>query len=100
MAIELARQLTIEEIEQICTSAEEAARTTLLSKVPLKLISDIDVTVEAQGDKPLVLKIDVAIELAGDERDVQALVDEATDRASLAAEAKVRELNLCVDLPV
>jgi len=99
MTIELTRELTVEEVEQICTAAEEAARKHLLSRVPLKHVSELDVTVDAVGDKPLVVNIDVAIELAGGSQDVRALVDEATDLAFSAAEAKARELKLCVDMP-
>lgn len=99
MSIELIRELTTEEVEQICTAAEEAARKHLLSRVPLKRISELDVTVDAVGDKPLVVNIDVAIELAGSNQDLQGLVDEATDLAFSAGEAKARELKLCVDMP-
>ena len=99
MGIELKREPTTEEVEQICTAAEEAARKHLLSRVPLKHLSDLDVTIEAVGDKPLVVNVDVAIELASGDQDSQALVDEATDLAFSAAEAKVRELKLCVDIP-
>ena len=98
-SIELIRELTTEEVEQICTVAEEAARKHLLLKIPLKRLSDIDVTVDAFGGKPLVVNIDVAIELAGGNQDLQPLVDEATDLAFSAAEAKVKELKLCVDIP-
>jgi len=98
-SIELIRELTAEEVEQICTAAEEAARKHLLLKIPLKRLSDLDVTVDALGGKPLVVNIDVAIELAGGNQDLQPLVDEATDLAFSAAEAKVKELKLCVDIP-
>jgi hypothetical protein len=99
MGIELRRKPTTEEIEQICLAAEEAARNHLLSKVPLKRVSDLDVMVEAVGDKPLVVYVDVAIELTSGNQDLDPLVDEATDRAFSAADAKARELNLCVDTP-
>lgn len=99
MDIELARKPATEEIEQICSAAEEAARRYLLSKVSLKQISDLDVTVEAEGDKPLLLYVEVAIELATGNEDVGPLVSEATDIAFSFAEAKVRELNLCVEQP-
>jgi len=99
MGIELRRKPTTEEIEQICLAAEEAARKHLLSKVSLKRVSDLDVMVEAVGDKPLVVYVDVAIELSSGNQDLDPLVDEATDRAFSAAEAKARELNLCVDTP-
>jgi hypothetical protein len=83
----------------MCLEAQEAARTHLMSKVSLKRISDIDVTVEAIGDKPLTLLVDVGIELDSGNEDMEPLVDEATDIAFLAAEKKARELNLCRDTP-
>jgi len=99
MAIELKRALTEEEIEQICIAAQEAARGHITSKISLKRIDDIDVTVEAVGDKPLTLSVDVAVELESGDEDIDPLVDQATDIAFLAAENKARELNLCRDMP-
>jgi len=100
MGIELNRKPATEEIEQICSAAEEAARGYLLSKVSLKQVSDLDVTVEAEGDKPLLLYVEVAIELAAGNEDVGSIVSEATDIAFSAADGKVKELNLCLDKPV
>jgi hypothetical protein len=99
MTIELIRAPTDEEIEQMCLAAEDAARRHLMSKIPLKRLSDLDVMVEAVGDKPLMLSIDVAIELTSGNEDVDPLVDTATDLAFSAAEAKARELKLCLDTP-
>ena len=99
MTIELIRAPTDEEIEQMCLAAEDAARRHLMSKIPLKRISDLDVMVEAIGDKPLMLSVDVAIELTSGNEDVDPLVDDATDLAFSAAEAKARELRLCLDTP-
>jgi len=97
MSVELTRVPTDAEIEQMCLAAQEAARDHLLSKVSLKHISDIDVTVEAIGDKPLTLSVDVAVELESGDEDLDPFVDEATDVAFEAAERKARELNLCRD---
>jgi hypothetical protein len=83
----------------LCLAAQEAARTHLTSKVSLKRISDIDVTIEAIGDKPLTLLVDIGIDLDSGNEDMRPLVDEATDIAFLAAERKARELNLCRDTP-
>jgi hypothetical protein len=99
MGIEFKRIPTTDEVEQICSAAEEAAKKYLLSKVPLKHVSDLDVTVDAVGDKPLVVSVDVAIELASGGQDSQSLVDGATELAFSAAEAKARELDLCVNMP-
>jgi hypothetical protein len=97
MSIQLKRPPTDDEVEQICIAAEEAARKRLLSSVSLKLISDLDVTVEAIGDKPLVLNVDVAVEIRSETQDLDSLVDEATNLAFSAAEAKAKELHICVD---
>ena len=99
MVVELTRAPTEEEIEQMCLAAQDAARGHLLSKVSIKRIDDIDVTVEAVGDKPLTLSVDVAVELDSGSEDMDSMVDEATDLAFQAAEKKARELNLCRDMP-
>jgi hypothetical protein len=99
MTMELIRAPTDEEIEQICLAAEDAARRHLMSKIPLKRLSDLDVMVEAVGDKPLMLSVDVAIELTSGNDDVDPLVEDATDSAFSAAETKARELKLCLDTP-
>jgi len=99
MAIELIRAPTDEEIEQMCLAAEDAARRHLMSKIPLKRLSDLDVMIEAIGDKPLMLSVDVAIELTSGNEDVDPLVDDATELAFSAAEAKAKELKLCLDTP-
>jgi hypothetical protein len=99
MSIEFTREPTTDEVEQICEAAQDAARTHLLSKVSVKQIGELDVTVEAVGDKPLVVSVDVAIELTSGNQDLDPLVEEATDKAFSAAEAKARELNLCEGTP-
>jgi hypothetical protein len=99
MSIELKRTPTDDEVEQICIAAEEAAKKLLLHTVPLKRISDLDVTVEATCEKPLTLNVDVAVDLTIGEEDLETLLKEATKQAFIAAENKVRELNLCVTTP-
>ncbi len=99
MSIEFTRKPTTEEIEQICEAAQEAARKHLLSQISVKQIGELDVTVEAVGDKPLIVSVDVAVKLTSGNQDLDPLVDEATDKAFSAAESKARELNLCQDTP-
>jgi len=53
--------------------------------------------VEAIGDKPLLLTVEVGVELLIGDEDLQPLVDKATDAAFQAAETKVSELRLCKD---
>jgi len=93
--LELRRPPTDEEIEAVCTAAEEAARKFILSKISLKKLEDLNLAVEAIGDKPLSLNIEIAIETELEDPNLDVTVDKATDVAFAAAEAKVRELNLC-----
>jgi hypothetical protein len=100
LSLELKRRPTDEEIREICEAAEEAARKFLLAKIRVDEITDLDVTVEAVGDKPLTLNVGVALELAAGGSDLDALVDQATDNAFGAAEAKAKELDLCEIIPI
>jgi hypothetical protein len=95
VAIELRRAPTDDEIEAICTAAEEAARRFILSKISLKKLEDLSLAVEAVGDKPLSLNVEIAVETDLEDPNLGVTIDEATDAAFAAAEAKVRELNLC-----
>jgi len=97
VSIELRRKLSIDEIEQICNAAEEAARKHLLSKISPKRISDISIVVEASGSKPLTLNVEVSLSTPIPSFDIDKLVSEANSAAFEAAEAKVRELKLCID---
>jgi len=93
--IELRRAPTDEEIELICTAAEEAARRSILFKIPVQKVEDLNLSIEALGDKPLSLTIEVAVETDLEDPELGTIIDSATDAAFAAAEAKVRELDLC-----
>jgi len=93
--IELRRAPTDEEIELICAAAEETARKFILSKISLKKVEDLNLSVEALGDKPLSLTVEVGVETDIENPELGTIIDNATDAAFAAAEAKVRELNLC-----
>ena len=95
MDIQLRRVPTDEEVELICTAAEEAAREFILSKISLKKLDDLDLSVEGVGDKPLSVTVQIAIESELEDPELGIIIDNATDAAFAAAEAKVRELNLC-----
>ena len=95
MDFELRRVPTDEEIELICSAAEEAARKVILSRISLKKLEDLDLSIEALGDKPLSLTVEVAVEADVEDPELGTIIDKATDEAFAAAEAKVKELNLC-----
>jgi hypothetical protein len=96
VSINLSRKPLKEEVEEICCAAEEAARKYLLSKIPMKRMRDMDIVVEALGDKPLTLNIEISTPPPSREGyDAEKLVDEATEIAFKAAEEKMKELKLC-----
>ena len=87
-------KLTSEQIEELCVVAEEAARKYVLSRVPSKRIENLDVSVDAEGTKPVNLKVDIDINLSPLMKnfDTQRLVDEAVKQAFATAERYLREL--------
>ena len=87
-------ELTIEQIEALCSNAENAARKYILSKVPLKMVEKINISVEAEGTKPLNLTVDMDLALVQQEKDIdlKKLVDEAVKEALKASENYLRKL--------
>jgi hypothetical protein len=87
-------ELTSEQIEELCLIAEKAAREHVLSRVPSKKIETLDISAEAEGTKPVALKVDVAVTLSPSMKDfdVQKLADEAVRQAFISAEKQLREI--------
>jgi len=87
-------ELTSEQIEELCSIAEEAARGYALSKVPSKRIEKLNISVEAEGTKPVTLtvEIDIALSPLMKDFDVQKLVDEAVKEAFTSAKKYLGEL--------
>jgi hypothetical protein len=88
-------ELTIEQVEELCERAEQAAREYVLSKIPNSRISTLNVTVDAEGTKPLTVNVDVSVVLSPlmKDFDVEALTKEATKRAFAHIEEYLRELS-------
>jgi len=87
-------ELTSEQIEELCTIADEAARKYVLLKVPSKRIEALNVSAEAEGTKPLTLTVDVDIALSPQMKDfdVQKLAEEAVKEAFTLAEKYLEKL--------
>ena len=87
-------ELTSEQIEDLCSIAEEIARKSVLSKVSEKRVATLDISVEAEGTKPMTLAIDMNVVLSPimKDYDVKKLVDEAVKAAFVVAEKYLREL--------
>jgi hypothetical protein len=87
-------ELTIEQVENLCLIAEKAAREYILSKISSKKIEALDISAEAEGEKPVTLKVNVAVTLSSSIREfnVQKLVDGAVRQAFTSAEKHLREI--------
>ena len=87
-------ELTLEQVEELCERAEQAAREYILSKVSTSRIATLDVTVDAEGTKPITVNVDVNVVLSPlmKDFDVEALTKEATKRAFVHIEEYLREL--------
>ena len=88
-------ELTLEQVEELCEIAEEAAREYVLSKVPPRRIPTLNVTVDAEGTKPITINVDVEVVLSPLMKDfnVEKLTREATERAFASIEKYLRKLS-------
>ena len=86
--------LTTKQIETLCSTAEDAARKHILSKVPLKMVENLNISVEAEGTKPVnvTVEIDLALSPKMKDFDVDKLVNEAVKEAIEASENYLRKL--------
>ncbi|MCW4000058.1 MAG: DUF3194 domain-containing protein [Candidatus Bathyarchaeota archaeon] len=87
-------ELTIEQIELLCQTAEAAAQKFITGKVSGKNIQRLDISVEADGAKPVNVTVEIDLQLdktAGD-IDAETLVKQATDEAHRAVENFLRKL--------
>jgi len=86
--------LTTEQIEELCKIADKAAREYILSRIPLQQISDLNITVETEGVKPITVNVDVEITHLPLMKncDVEKLAKEATKEAFIYIEKYLRKL--------
>ena len=87
-------ELSTEQIETLCATAENAARKYVLSKVSSKMVDRLDISVEAEGSKPVNVTVEIDLVLVPQTKDidVQALVKEATNEAHKAIENYLRKI--------
>ena len=86
--------LNSKQVEELCEIAEKTARKYVLSKIPSRKISTLNITVEIQGRKPITVNVDVEITLSPlmKNYDVTKLAEEATQKAFTSVEKYLREL--------
>jgi len=86
--------LTTEQIETLCSTAENTARKYILSKLPFKMVEKLNIRVEADGTKPVNITVEIDLELSPKMKDfdVDALVNEAVKEAHKTSENYLRKL--------
>jgi post-segregation antitoxin (ccd killing protein) len=86
--------LTTEQIETLCSTAEDAARKHILSTVPFKMVENLNISVEAEGTKPVNVTVEIDLVLSPKIKDLDAetLVNEAVKEALEASENYLRKL--------
>ena len=87
-------ELTSEQRAKLCEIAEKAARAHIQSKVPSNKISNLDITIDTEGTKPVTVSVDVGITLSRNVRypDVERLVNEASKEAFASVELYLRTI--------
>jgi len=87
-------ELTAEQLEKLCEIGEKAARDHILSKVSASRISALDITVDTEGSKPVMVNVEVEVTLSPLMKgfDVEKLTKEATEKAFAAIREHLREV--------
>ena len=87
-------ELTSEQIEELCTVAENAAREYVTARVPSKRIETLNISVEVEGTKPITVTIDVDVVLSPlmKDFDVKKLAEEAVKEAFASVDKYLRAL--------
>lgn len=87
-------ELTAEQIETLCLTAENAAKKHILAKVSPKMVERLNISVEADGTKPvnLTVEIDLVLSPQTENVDLNKLVDEAAKEALKSSENYLRKL--------
>jgi len=86
--------LTTEQIETLCETAENAARKYVLSKLSSKMVEKLNISVEAEGTKPVNITVEIDLVLSPKTKnfDADMLVNEAVKEAFKASENYLRKL--------
>ena len=87
-------ELTETQFEEVGQTAEKAARRLIFSKVNPKIVEKLDISVEAEGTKPVNVIVDVDLALSQEIKDVDVntLVEEAVKEAFKAVEDYLSKL--------
>lgn len=88
-------ELREDQIRMIAETAEKHARDYINTKLPKRVISTLEIVIEAEGTKPLLFSIDINLRLSSLAKayDTQRIVDEASRETFEVIEQNLRELS-------
>jgi len=88
-------ELTEEQLEELCKIGERAAKAYIYSKVHEKRISRLDITIEAEGSKPVTVNVEIEIGLSApiEDIDIYHVAKEAAEKALEETNKYLRELS-------
>ena len=87
-------ELTTEQIELLCQTAEDAARKYVFSEVSSKQVDRLDISIEAVGTKPVNIAVEIELVLSSQTKgvDAETLVKKAVAEAHRATENFLRNI--------
>lgn len=87
-------KLTTKQIEVLCQIAETAVKRYVLSQVSLKLIERLNIIIEAKGDKPITIEIDIDFAMTSIKKSInpEIIAKNAIKEALIASENYLRQL--------
>ncbi len=87
-------ELTDEQFDEVTQVAENAARKHIFSKISKKIVDKLDISVEAEGTKPVNFTIEVDLALVPKTSNIndKTLAAEAVNEAFKAIEEYLRKL--------
>lgn len=88
-------ELTDEQLEELCKIGEKAAKAYIHSRVHEKRISRLDITIEAEGRKPVTVNVEIEVGLSApiDDVDIYQVAKEAAEKALEETNKYLRELS-------
>ena len=88
-------ELTDEQLEELCRIGERAAKAYIHSRVHEKRISRLDITIEAEGRKPVTVNVEIEVGLSApiDDVDIYQVAKDAAEKALEETNKYLRELS-------
>lgn len=88
-------ELTEDQMEMVAETAEKHARDYINTKLPKRVISTLEIVIEAEGPQTLLFSIDINLRLFSLAKtyDTQRIVDEASRETFEVIEQNLRELS-------